>query len=458
MKDSEQITVTKEYDVIVVGGGTTGVCAAVAAARSGAKTALFELQGFLGGNACNGMAWYGFHAAGSFEQVVGGLPLEIIERLREIDGASEFCPDPVAGSMVQVNTTLLKLVLAEMCLESGVEVHLHSMLTGVPECGKERQIITVQSRLETFRFASRVLIDCTDSADAAAAAGADYIRGRESDGKMQVASSTLFVSGVDMDELLAYFDEHPDELRPIPVPEDELRALVKRMHSVPVFGMGAFPTLIAKAKREGLTDYPRDRLVGQAFVRTGEMMLVASRVEDADPDDERAYTRSELTGTLQMKATLKLLREYLPGCRNARISGSGHTIGLRETRHIAGDYTLTGGDLLDGKEFPDCVARGAYHLDVHSPDHPGIETGRPPVYQIPYRSMLPKGLDGLLVAGRCYSQDQAAQASTRVIPIAGASGQAVGTAAGLAVRSHCPPREVDVSVLLDTLKKNGAIL
>ena len=458
MNNSEKINIDKEYDVIVIGGGTTGVCAAIAAARSGANTALIEIQGFLGGNACNGMAWYGFHSTGSYQQVVAGIPLEIIERLREIDGASEFCPDPVAGSMVQVNTTLLKLVCAELCQENGVDLHLHCMLTDVLECGKERQVIAVQSKINRYCFASKVLIDCTDSGDAAVAAGAKYIQGREQDGKMQVASSTLFISGINMSELMAYFDEHPDQLRPIPVPEEELRSLVKRMHNVPVFGMGAFPDLIAKAKQEGLTDYPRDRLVGQAFVRTGEMMLVASRVEDADPNNESAYTRGELTGTLQMKATLKLLREYIPGCQNARISGSGHTLGLRETRHVIGDYYLTGNDLLEGKEFYDCVARGAYHLDVHSPDHQGIETGHPPVYQIPYRSMLPQNVDGLLIAGRCYSQDQTAQASTRVIPIAGAAGQACGTAAGLAVKNNCAPRDIDISVLRDTLIKDGAYI
>lgn len=449
---------TASYDVVVVGGGTTGVCAAVASARAGAKTALVEMQGFLGGNACNGMAWYGFHSTGDYRQVVAGLPLEIIERLRIMEGASAFCEDPVSGSMVQVNPTLLKLECLKMCLESGVALHLHSMVTEVECCRPGEQRVIAYCKTSRTRFVSRVLIDCTDSGDVAVQAGAQWHRGRQEDGKMQVASSTLLVGGINMREVLAYFDEHPDQLRPIPVPREELRALVKRMHTAPVFGMGAFPDLIAKAKKDGLTDYPRDRLVGQAFVQTGEMFLVASRVEDADPNDEAAYTKAEITGTLQMEATLKLLRGYLPGCQNARIAGSGHTIGLRETRHVIGDYFLTGEDLMRAVPFQDSIALGAYHLDVHSPDHQGIDTGHPPVYRIPYRSLLPKGLDGILIAGRAYSANHIAQASTRVIPIAGATGQAAGAAAALSVSRHRTPRDIDIQELQAALRESNAML
>lgn len=128
-----------KYGVIVVGGGTTGCSAAIAAARQGCKVALVEALGFLGGNACNGMAWYGFHSTKNV-QVVGGLPLEIIQRLRTMDGASEFFPDPVAGSMVRVQSTILKLCLLKMVLESGIQLFLHTQFEGftVPECGHFR--------------------------------------------------------------------------------------------------------------------------------------------------------------------------------------------------------------------------------------------------------------------------------------------------------------------------------
>jgi hypothetical protein len=444
------------YDVVIIGGGTTGVCAALAAARGGAKVAIIDIQGFLGGNACNGMAWYGFHST-KFVQMVSGIPFEIIQNLREINGASEFCPDPVSGSMVQVNSTLLKLVLAKMCIKENIDVHLHSLLTDVEYCNKNEQVVLVHSKVECKRYISKVLIDCTDTGDVAILAGALYHQGRMEDGKMQVASSTLFISGIDMPILLDYFKKHPDQLRPIAVPEEELIKLVERMPTVPVFGMGAFPDLIAKAKLEGL-DYPRDRLVGQCFVQTGEMMLVASRVENVNPNNEESYSRAEFEGTLQMEVTLKLLRDYLPGCSNARISGSGHSIGIRETNHIEGDYWLETEDLMIGKKFSDCIACGSYHLDLHSPDHQGITTQHPPVYNIPYRCLLPKGIDGLLIAGRAFSATQLVQASTRVIPIAGAIGQAAGTAAAIAVKKSISPREIKIFELLNDLKNEGAII
>ncbi len=447
----------RNYDVVVIGGGTTGVCAAVAAARGGAKVAVVDSNGFLGGNACNGMAWYGFHSL-DFTQVVAGVPSEIIQRLREIGGAGEFCPDPVAGSMVWVNSTLLKLTLTKMCIENKIDIYLHCMLTNVVKCSAYEQEVIIQSKLNSIMMSSRVLIDCTDSGDAAVAAGAVWHRGRCADGKMQVASTTLFIRGVDMEEMLDYFDEHPDQLRPIPVPDEELRRLTKRMREATVFGMGAFPDIIARAKQEGLTDYPRDRLVGQAFPKINELLLVASRVEDADPTDIDAYTKAELTALLQTEATVKLLRDYIPGCKNAYVCGSGHHIGLRETIHVHGDLTLTEEDLLTGKEFSDCIARGAYHLDIHSPDHQGIETGHPPIYQIPYRALLPKGVEGIIVAGRAASMTQAAQASTRVIPIAGAIGQAAGTAAAIAFKDGVSPRQVDTAKLRQMLKEGNAIL
>ncbi len=221
--------------------------------------------------------------------------------------------------------------------------------------------------------------------------------------------------------------------------------------------MGAFPDLIAQAVREGV-EFPRDRLVGIGFPHWGEMKLVTTRVENANPNDVRNYSAAELEGLRQIKGVMAFVNGYMPGGRNARIIGSSHQIGLRETRHVEGDYRLTGDDLMNGKRFDDAIALGAYHLDVHSPDHKGLETRQPPVYSIPYRCLLPRGLDNVLVAGRCVSADHGAAASIRVIPISAAQGQAAGAAAALAAAAGVATRDVAVKTLQNTLRMQGAEL
>lgn len=445
------------YDAVVVGGGTTGICAALAAARGGARTAVVESTGYLGGTAVTGLPWLGFHSIQTHTQVVAGIPLEIIERLRSMDAATEFCFDPICGSAVGVNPTMLKLVLAQMCREAGIALHLHSLCTAVETCTEKAQSILIHNKQGCQRISSRVLIDCTDSGDAAAMAGAQWHFGRETDGKVQVASYLLQVGDIDVAQMAAYFRSRPDQLRPFRLEEGELAALIERMPTAPVFVMGAFPEIIAQARAEGCR-YPRDRFVGTGCALTGELLLVGSRVEDVNPNDAQSYTEAELTGVAQIQSILDLMRNYLPGCKNARVIGSSHSVGLRETRHILGDYTLTGEDLMAGTTFDDVIALGAYHLDVHSPDHPGLETKKPKVYGVPFRCLLPAGVSGLLIAGRAISANTQAQSSTRVIPISGAQGQAAGEAAAMALAMGVAPREIPVRELSDRLTRSGAIL
>ena len=150
-------------------------------------------------------------------------------------------------------------------------------------------------------------------------------------------------------------------------------------------------------------------------------MLVASRVEYVDLSDSESHTLGEINGLEQTWGILKLLREYIPGCKQARIVSMGTQLGIRETRHVVGEYVLQAEDLLNATSFDDSIAKGAYHLDIHSPDHNGLETRQPPVYQIPYRSLLPKGVNDLLVAGRgncgstlCEKEEKSAIASISI--------------------------------------------
>ncbi len=453
-----KIQFSADYDVVVVGGGTTGSSAALAAARGGAgKVAIVDTYGFLGGFAVSKCTWLGFHDP-ERRLVVRGIPLEIAERADALGGATAVYFDPIWNSAIYVNPTWLKVALGDMTREAGIDLYLHSLATSVRKSDDATVSgVIIHNKQGCQLLNARMVVDCTDTADVAVLAGARATFGRTCDGKPQVASTILDIGGVDMDELFKWFSAHPDQIRPFPLNPEILPGLLRKMRNGPVFGMGAFPSLVEQAVGDGV-DFPRDRIVGIGFPQLGEMKLVTTRVENVDPNDVRNYSAAEMEGLRQIKGIMTFVNGYMPGGEKARVIGSSHQIGLRETRHIEGDYKLTGDDLMAGKIFDDVVALGAYHLDIHSPDHKGLETRQPPTYRIPYRSLLPRGLNNLLVAGRCISADHAAAASTRVIPISAAQGQAVGAAAAMAAAAGIPTRDLDIAGLQDTLRKQGAEL
>ncbi|NLS79591.1 MAG: FAD-dependent oxidoreductase [Chloroflexi bacterium] len=447
---------SRSHDVVVVGGGTTGFAAALASARNGADTALVEYNSFVGGNAANGLPFLGSHNQQK-QLVVKGTALELIRRLQSVDAASDYYWDPITSDLVWINPDWLKVMAMTMLDEAGVHLYLRSLASGVDATAGHLNGLFISNKEGCQRLVARAFVDATDTADIAVLGGADYIRGRARDGRVQAASLCVRVGSIDFTELLQYYDAHPDEIRPWPLPREVIDQLLKQMHSAP-FVIGGLRSLVAQAVAEGL-EFPRDQVNGVCHPLLGEAILVASRVEDVDPNNVLSYTASERTGQLQVAGILEFVRRYMPGGCRARLIGTGHQIGVRETRHVLGGYTLTVDDLLQGRRFEDTVALGAYHVDIHSPDHKGLaEFVQPPTYGIPYRSLLPQNMDNLLVAGRCISATHEAQASTRVIPICMAIGQAAGTAAALSVRLGVTPRILDVTKLQRSLGKQGAEL
>lgn len=456
MQVCQDVKFTESYDVVVIGGGTTGTTAALAAARSGARVALVEKYGFLGGNALIGLPWIGFHSFAERDFVVRGIPLEIVRRLQGTGGATEFLLDPVVSSAVGINPSLLMMTLAEMVAEDGVDVFLHSLAIGVEMSGERVANLHIQTRQGIVQLQAMAFIDATDSGDVCVLAGAEWEYGRRHDNKVQVASCANVVGDVNMDQLISYFESRPDQMRPFPLTEEAKDYLVGLLRKTDLFVMGAFPELIAQAKADGV-DYDRSHLIGVAFPKQREIMLVASRVENVDLNDVKNITAAELSGHRQIRGIMEFVNNYMPGGKAARLVHTGHQIGVRESRHIRGDYYLKGEDLMSGTLFEDTIACGAYHLDIHSPDSKGNAPFRqPPTYGIPYRSLIPGKLENVLVAGRSISADHDALSSTRVIPISGAQGEAAGTAAAIALASAGRTRAVNPTLLVETLQRNGA--
>lgn len=300
-----------------------------------------------------------------------------------------------------------------------------------------------------------MFVDCTDSGRVAALAGEIMDRGREHDGKVQISSWVFEVGDIDFETLFAYFEQYPGDLRPFAFGDPA--AHVRKIRQEEVFVMGAFQRLIDRAAADGVS-LPRQNMPGIAFPREGRMVTVAGRIEEVNPDDTRNLSAAEIAGALQVEPWMDFLRRYVPGFSSCRLSGSPSTIGIRETSHLHGRYTLTAVDLLTGRQFDDTIALGAYHLDIHSPDHGGLETKMAPVYAIPYRALLPRYTANLLVAGRAISATHEALASTRVIPISMAEGQAAGTAAALAFAAGISAWNLDATLLRKKLLEQDAII
>lgn len=446
------------YDVIVVGGGTTGIAAAIASARQGKKTLLVEYYGALGGNSTSIPAWIGFHDANG-NLVVGGIALEMIKKLREVDAATDFYMDPICSSAVGINTHWWKIIAMRECRKAGVHVLLHSSVVDI-ETDSSDDItrikgVFIRNSLGLSYFSAKVVVDCTDSGNIAKKSGIKMVRGRSGDNKVQVSSWTVTFGNINFEKLLNYFKENPTEIRPFVL--DNPEGLLKQMEKAEIFVMGSFKSLIQKAKADGV-DVARDFMPGIAFPGKNYITSVGSRVENVDPLDTWNLTKAEETGMAQIEIWIKFLRQYVPGCEECLLQDSPTQIGIRESNHMIGEYVLTAEDLMQAKQFDDVIALGGYHLDIHSPDHLGLETQKAPAYQIPYRCLFSKKVENLLVAGRAISATHEAYSSTRVIPISMAQGQAAGLAAAMAAAQDCRVYDVPIDQLQAQLRNDKAIL
>lgn len=403
------------------GGGPGGIAAAVAAARNGADTMLVERYGFLGGMATAGlvnpfMPWH----AGK-EQIINGIFQEILDRLRAKGGLSrdrESIFDP----------EIMKVVADDICLESGVKLLLHSFVSGATVEGPRIASVTVTNKPDGRDITAEIFIDATGDADLAYMAGVPCSVGRESDGLAQPMTLNFRMAGVDTAR----------------VPPREV-----------------INDLYAKARQEGRINCPRENVLMFNTTRSGEIHFNTTRVTRADGTNAADLTRAEIEARRQVHQLVEFLKRGVPGFENAFLQMTGTQIGVRESRRIVGEYVMTVEDVLEGRKFDDCIARGSYPVDIHNPDGAGtvIRHLRPgESYDIPYRSIVPLKIDNLLVAGRPISTTHEAHSSTRIMPICFAVGEAAGTAAALCVRQKTVPRSLDVGVLQAVLAAQGANL
>ncbi|HEV2282578.1 MAG TPA: FAD-dependent oxidoreductase [bacterium] len=460
--------VRPEVDVLVCGGGTAGAVAAIASARTGARTVLVEQYGSVGGMAATGMSFLGVSDA-SGRRALGGIGAELLARLAEAGAAFEDRPDKQVGSVTVADPVALQQTLLEMLLDAGVEFLLHTFCADAVVGGSRVRGILAANKGGLETVLAQVVVDATGDADVAARAGARFVVGRADDGLTQPVTRIFRVCDVDVDEMLAYLKSNPGEMD-LPERWDGGAGYTARDLAAQSIVMDAFPALVAAARRNGELSVPRDRIGVETGPVPGVVTINATRVHGVDATDPDALSRAEIETQRQMFEILRFLRRRVPGFRKARLLDSAYQVGVRESRHVAGDYVLTLDEVLSGADFPDAVARGAYPLDLHDL-RPGAQVLGARVggggvtlrriehsYAVPLRCLLPAGLDGLVVAGRAISATHEAAGSVRGQAVCMATGHAAGTIAAMSAAAGTAPRGLAASAVQKTLRAQHAVL
>ena len=448
---------TLKTQVLVVGSGAAGLLAALAAGRNGADVTLVEYQGFVGGISST-LTWLGFHDQ-EYRLVVKGIPLEIVRRLQAAGEAGEFALDPKCSSALSLNNHFYKCLAIDLLEAAGVKLMLHSHVVDTLREGDRIAGVVVEHKSGRQHILADVTVDCSGDGDVAARGGVAWEKGRTGDGLVQSPTLVFRLGGVDREALIRGCQDWSLVYREWLDPYPELRKKwLKRLPTQDTFIFGGFAGLVQRAIDAGELHSPQTRIIGVKTHVPDEFLAVTTRILGLDPTDVDSLTNAYVDVYQQVPEHVLLFRKYIPGFANAHLREVAPLLGVRESRRIMGDYVLTGDDVVNGRVFDDVVAMGGYHVDIHRPDGTWVQSTDTQAYDIPFRSLVARGVDGLLMAGKCLSATHEAVASTRVIPICMAQGQAVGTAAALAVKRGVTPRDVPIRELQATLIAQGAEL
>jgi hypothetical protein len=467
-----------EYDVVVVGGGTSGVAAAIASARAGANTILIERLGVLGGQ-MNVSGPPGFAYAYMFnprcEQIIGGIMEETHNRLlKEGHALPHTTPDFRVGySFSLVDPDYWGLLIFEMMSESGVNLMLHALAVDVLKKGHSITGVIVESPSGRQAVIGKVIIDCTGEGEISARSGAPY----EQVPKDQLEPHTISftVDGVDWDRVLQYVKENAAyEFNAMTHPylnwtQEQITERIRQVKDIAEISnfMGYYSIRDqALAAGEwhpfsgvGFFIMPRDNGRFQAHFQH------SSQVDNVDPTDVRDLTYCEVECRKQVGMALKFIKKYMPGFENAYLSRMCQELRIRESRRIMGDYVLCKPDVAEARKFKDVIgkssfASGAKHVATSDTiAYEGIVYPKDGgSYDIPYRCLVPRIIENLLVAGKAISTDR--DSYKRFLQETMVTGQAAGVAAAVCVRKGITPRQLeeDVSELQEILLKQGAIL
>ncbi|WP_240786979.1 FAD-dependent oxidoreductase [Ramlibacter rhizophilus] len=433
-----------EAEVVVVGGGTTGPIAAIAAARRGRKVVLIERFGSLGGILTLGL---NTKPSGA---LLGGLPLELWNLARSVGAAGDdyMATTKTGGVRIAspVDPEMMKMLLTRLCVEAGVQILFETFVSApVVEDGTVTGVV-IESKGGRQFVGTKVLIDCSADADMAAKANAPFVMGSgEAEARMQPVSMYFIMKNVDLVRL-ADWARSCDDVPARAIPQDE-EGLAYGLW------LTGFNGMLRRFQEETGVRLQRDNITLKTA--DGQMYVNATRVLGVDVFSPAAFTAAILECYRQIDGVCRFLRERVPGFEQARLGQVSPILGVRETRHILGEYTLTGRDSRGETTFEDTIAADSSALDIHDPKGGDVDFQSMPPYEIPYRCLLPRDVEQLLVAGRCISADHEAHARSRNMPACMATGQAAGIAAAIAVEEGVPVRRVPVGRVQRVLREMG---
>lgn len=455
-EEKKSLPIYATPEVLVVGAGPAGIGAAIAAARNGAKVMLLERYGFLGGNLTIAMVnpMFTFHDING-KQVIRGIAGELVDRLVQLKSSQGHVSDLTFdnASMTPFDPEGMKYLLFEMVKEAGVELLLHSWAVGVIKEDANIKGIIIENKSGRQVICPQYIIDCSADADIAAMAKSPFVKGRKGDGAMQPVTLFFRIGGINSNALRGWMKNNRDLLKDSPTDIE-----IDSSEAIAFLGL---KELVKKGMENG--EFPKDaapRILFYQLPMEGQIAVNATRLQGIDGTNARDLTRAEVETRVQAWEIHKFLQRHVGGFEESYVLDTGVQVGVRETRHIIGDYELTEDDVLSNRAFEDGIACGTFAIDIHPPEgEQQVFTGSgKAVYEIPYRCMIPKDLDNVLVAGRAISATHNAFGSARVMATCMGIGQGAGVAMALLVKTKQITREMDVSVLRNKLIEQGQYL
>ncbi|MBT3275099.1 MAG: FAD-dependent oxidoreductase [Spirochaetales bacterium] len=446
------VPVYGSYDLVVCGGGPAGITAALAAKRSGLHVLLIEGQGQLGGMGTSGLVshWLGGRTDDCKHWVVGGIFKELSEEGAEQGFALLPHPEPGAGyspfgwnkdtggqltAGVPFDPFEMASYLDQKLIGEGVEI---LFMTQIVDVVIDESLIThvlIFNKSGLQAVSAPMFVDSTGDADIAVKSGCETEIGRSEDRLMTPVTLQVHMDGIDQDALAKYINDY-----------DSFRFLPE----------------IEKMRKEGTWPFIYDRLITVQLAEKGTMMVNTPRIIGIDGTDGTSITKGMIQGRKEIFELRDVMRKYFPGCANARVRAVAPLLGVRETRRIRGDYQLTVEDLGEGKDFPDTIGFSAYGWDLPDPKLPSHNPSggdrKRKITPVPYRTLLPRPITNLIMAGRSLSVERPVLGPLREMAVCMGMGEAAGVAAGLAKMNGLNFHTVDIHELRSQLRGKGAVV